>query len=93
MGFVLGGSVLWGFLYMPPEQYVAQHPADRPSPDREHKTLLEKTQDDPVAFFTLCLVAFTAVLAGSTIGLWWVTWQSGMKWTPNAGPWIAEVKV
>src|SRR3954454_8479991 len=37
------------------------------------KTFRQRTTEDPVAFFTLCLVVFTAVLAFSTIGLWLVT--------------------
>jgi hypothetical protein len=35
----------------------------------------EKAGCDPTAYFTLWLVAFTGVLAVSTIGLWIVTWQ------------------
>jgi hypothetical protein len=35
----------------------------------------EKASCDPTAYFTLWLVAFTGVLAVSTIGLWIVTWR------------------
>jgi uncharacterized membrane protein YraQ (UPF0718 family) len=35
--------------------------------------ILEKTWDDPVAFFTFVLAVFTGVLSISTIGLWIVT--------------------
>jgi hypothetical protein len=41
----------------------------------------EKTDCDPVAYFTLWLVGFTGVLAVSTIGLWIVTWRSGVRQT------------
>jgi hypothetical protein len=36
----------------------------------ECKTLWERTTSDPVAFFTLWIAIFTAVLGGSTIALW-----------------------
>jgi hypothetical protein len=36
----------------------------------------EKASCDPTAYFTLWLVAFTGVLAISTIGLWIVTWRA-----------------
>jgi hypothetical protein len=39
----------------------------------------DKAADDPVAYFTLWLVGFTGVLALSTIGLWLVTWRSGVR--------------
>jgi hypothetical protein len=39
----------------------------------------EKADCDPVAYFTLWLVGFTGVLAISTIGLWVVTWRSGVR--------------
>lgn len=39
----------------------------------------EKTRCDPVAYFTIWLVGFTGVLAASTIGLWIVTWRSGVR--------------
>jgi hypothetical protein len=46
-----------------PEPKEAQH---------AHVPFWQKTLDDPVA-------AFTAVLAVSTILLWWVTWQTGRR--------------
>jgi hypothetical protein len=38
-----------------------------------HKSLWERTWEDPVAFFTLWIAIFTFVLAASTIGLWIAT--------------------
>jgi hypothetical protein len=38
-----------------------------------HKSLWERTWEDPVAFFTLWIAIFTCVLAASTIGLWIAT--------------------
>jgi hypothetical protein len=38
-----------------------------------------KTSCDPTAYFTLWLVAFTGVLAVSTIGLWIVTWRASVS--------------
>ena len=39
----------------------------------------EKTSCDPTAYFTLWLVAFTGVLAVSTIGHWIVTWRASVS--------------
>src|ERR1700683_989610 len=39
----------------------------------------EKARCEPATYFTAWLVAFTGVLAVSTIGLWWVTWRSGVR--------------
>lgn len=75
MGFAFGGSFVWGVLYAPPEQYAAhsEH-ADSGSTKKEHKNdFWEKAVDDPVAYFTFWLVAFTGVLAVSTAGLWIAT--------------------
>lgn len=43
------------------------------------KSFWGRTTDDPVAFFTFWLAIFTFVLAVSTIGLWTVTWRSGIR--------------
>jgi len=51
----------------------------QPPPQPEHAfwealaIVLDKTWDDPVAFFTFVLAVFTGVLSISTIGLWIVT--------------------
>jgi hypothetical protein len=37
------------------------------------KAFRQRATEDPAAFFTLCLVFFTAILSFSTIGLWLVT--------------------
>jgi hypothetical protein len=78
MGFALGGSFLWGVLYVPPRQYAANNQqAEGASAQKEYKNgFWEKASDDPVAYFTLWLVGFTGVLAVSTIGLWIVTWRA-----------------
>ena len=80
MGFALGGSFVWGILYVPPQQYAANnHQPDNAAPQQEHENgFWEKTSDDPVAYFTLWLVGFTGVLAVSTIGLWIVTWRASV---------------
>jgi hypothetical protein len=75
LGFALGGSFVWGFLYVPPEQHAAHSEQPHGSAaQKEHKNdFWEKASDDPVAYFTLWLVAFTGVLAVSTGGLWIAT--------------------
>src|ERR1700730_12646288 len=78
MGFGLGGSFVWGVLYVPPQQHAANNQqAEGASAQKEYKHgFWEKASDDPVAYFTLWLVGFTGVLAVSTIGLWIVTWRA-----------------
>jgi hypothetical protein len=81
MGFFLGGSLVWGIMYVPPQQHTADNnqASDHP-PEKVHKGgFWEKTIDDPVAYFTLWLVGFTGVLAVSTIGLWIVTWRASVS--------------
>jgi hypothetical protein len=64
-----------------------QHKPDSSNPERKRyeafwerlTRIWDKTTDDPVAFFTFWLAIFTFVLAFSTIGLWVVTWRSGVK--------------
>jgi hypothetical protein len=70
--------VVLPFLYTVP-RYDRQHEnvAGKCSPEQsQHHGFWEKTDCDPVAYFTLWLVGFTGVLAVSTIGLWIVTWRS-----------------
>jgi hypothetical protein len=78
MGFALGGSIAWGIIYVPPQQYAANNQQSEGTPDqKEHKNgFWEKAADDPIAYFTVWLVGFTGVLAVSTIGLWIVTWRA-----------------
>jgi hypothetical protein len=61
MGFALGGSFTWGFLYVPPERYLIYHERSEGNPStKEHMGgFWEKASDDPVAYFTLWLVGFT----------------------------------
>jgi hypothetical protein len=81
MGFALGGSVVWGILYVPPQQNVVQNqqPGNVASQREQKDGFWEKTSNDPVAYFTLWLVGFTGVLAVSTIGLWIVTWRASVS--------------
>ena len=46
---------------------------------KSNKSLWERTTEDPTAFFTAWVAAFTCILAVSTIGLWIVTWRSSVK--------------
>jgi hypothetical protein len=56
---------------------ITSHEENREGKDG--KTFWQRTTDDPIAFFTLLLTLFTAVLAVSTIGLWIVTWRGAKK--------------
>jgi hypothetical protein len=38
-----------------------------------------KEVEQRLAVYTLWLAIFTGVLAVSTVGLWWVTWRSGLR--------------
>ncbi|WP_423414316.1 hypothetical protein RLW55_12015 [Hyphomicrobium sp. B1] len=68
--------------------FGADQPQQQPQPcaqysQEDNKRLLgetfrERLTSDPVAFFTLWLTVFTAVLAISTIGLWIVTWRASV---------------
>src|SRR5215470_11139456 len=62
---------------VPPEpQHRSQYQTDdgtRPDSLKASENLWQKTTSDPLAFFTFCLMIFTAVLAAATLGLWVVT--------------------
>jgi hypothetical protein len=58
----------------PPKVYVLEKSEAHPS-----SGFWQKVTEDPVAAFTLVLAISTIILAGSTILLWWVTWQSGLR--------------
>jgi hypothetical protein len=91
--FVLFGCLLAGFSLTVWNASRFQHQTKIPThtiratalaPQKNEKTeadkpFWEKTTTDPVAYFTLWLVAFTGVLAVSTIGLWGATWYIGAK--------------
>jgi hypothetical protein len=72
---------LWIFVALPlyygPRDDSAAYKCS--SKESENYTFWEKTRCDPAAYFTIWLVGFTGVLAASTIGLWIVTWLSGVR--------------
>src|SRR5690242_16803824 len=62
------------------EDTQPRHETDTRDPKGEGgKSFWERTTDDPVAFFTLWLAIFTAVLSASTIGLWVVSLRAGRQ--------------
>jgi hypothetical protein len=71
----------WIFVALP----LIYGPRDDSAPHKcsakeiENYDFWEKTRCDPVAYFTIWLVSFTGALAISTIGLWIVTWRSGVN--------------
>ena len=74
MGFAFGGSFVWAIDY-PNSQSTYSQPnqsteAAANYQDKPNKTLWQRTTEDPTAFFTLWVAAFTFILAASTIGLW-----------------------
>lgn len=80
----IGGLIafaFWIFVALP--LYYGPHddgtPYKCPAKEDEQHGFWEKTRCDPVAYFTAWLVGFTGVLAVSTIGLWIVTWRSGVR--------------
>jgi hypothetical protein len=64
-------------LYYGPRDDTA--PAKCSSKEEKDYGFWEKTRCDPATYFTAWLVGFTGVLAISTIGLWVVTWLSGVR--------------
>ncbi len=81
---------------VPPEpQHRAQHQAEESNKHNNPnvtETFWQKTTSDPVAFFTFCLMAFTAVLAASTIGLWLVTKAASVKQSSDMSASIAVAR-
>jgi hypothetical protein len=65
---VLGLAVAWIILNGPHEEAYKCT-----TKESEYYDFWEKTRCDPVAYFTIWLVAFTGILAVSTIVLWWST--------------------
>jgi len=68
----------------PPERSNPKNPSTQTSnashnESEPHKSLWERTTEDPTAFFTAWVAVFTCVLASSTIGLWVVTWRSSVR--------------
>jgi hypothetical protein len=60
--------------------------------EQENYGFWEKARCDPVAYFTAWLVGFTGVLAFSTIGLWIVTWRSGVRQSRDMESSIKETR-
>lgn len=95
--------VAWAIIALPilhsaPSAPVPQHAAQDQHPNKcspeesKNHTFWEKTDCDPVAYFTLWLVGFTAVLAASTIGLWVVTFLASRKQSRDMRDSIAQSK-
>lgn len=79
LGFLVA-TVLWaGVLAWQSSQSPEQGARSSLTQGPDKHGFWEKAADDPVAYFTLWLVVFTGVLAASTIGLWFVTWRTGLK--------------
>jgi hypothetical protein len=77
----LAAIFVWTFavlpLYYGPRDYATTRQCS--AKEIENYSFWEKARCDPVAYFTGWLVGFTGVLAISTIGLWIVTWRSGVR--------------
>lgn len=68
----------WLFVVLPFLYGVPRHSQDQTSnrcssEEGKNYGFWEKADCDPTAYFTLWLVGFTGVLAGSTVGLWFAT--------------------
>jgi hypothetical protein len=72
IGFIAASS-------LPTQKSTRHEPKHSAATESVSSEFWEKTADDPVAYFTLWLGGFTGVLALSTIGLWLVTWRSGVR--------------
>lgn len=79
--YALIAFAFWIFVALPLYYGPRDDPAAYKCPAKENENhgFWEKARCDPVAYFTLWLVGFTGVLAVSTIGLWIVTWRSGVR--------------
>jgi hypothetical protein len=64
-------AALTGLELFPQQQPAHQEPGEPTKPDID-----PRTADDRIADYTLWLERLTGVLAVSTIGLWYVTWQT-----------------
>ena len=79
-----GYQLIFGFLvataFCAIAQYnSAQSQPQQPVSNQSNEAATSKNVEDRLAAYTLWLALFTAVLAGSTIGLWLVTWRSGIR--------------
>ncbi len=78
--FALWLFVALPFLYTVPRYAGHDEAADKcAAEENKNHGFWEKTNCDPTAYFTVWLVAFTGVLAVSTIGLWIVTWRASVS--------------
>jgi hypothetical protein len=64
--------LLIGSLFAPPSGQIRHNQPATEDKDDQRETFWQRTFNDPTAFFTLCVAAFTGVLGFSTIGLWFV---------------------
>ena len=79
LGF-LAATVVWALLSVFQPKYDAAQGQTHQAASTESKEIVPaKEVEDRLATYTLWLVIFTAVLAVSTIGLWVVTWRSGVR--------------
>jgi hypothetical protein len=74
----LTGWLLIGSLHVPPASEIRHDQATTEAASKNQKSdqresFWQRALDDPTAFFTLWVAAFTAILSLSTIGLWFVT--------------------
>ena len=70
--------LLVGSLFAPPSGKIRHNQTTAEDTDKnregdQRETFWQRTLNDPTAFFTLWVAAFTGVLGFSTIGLWFVT--------------------
>lgn len=65
-------------------------PKTRDIQQQSHPSI--KELDDRIALYTMWLVVFTAVLAISTIGVWIVTWRSGVRQSKDMAGAIAAAR-
>jgi hypothetical protein len=85
IGFLLGVAVSAFVAVMYGQNQTQDHKANQTTerdgagqqPNRE--PFWVRATNDPTAAFTGIVALFTLVLAGSTIGLWIVTWRSGVR--------------
>ena len=77
--FALWIYVALPFFYATPSRNYYEHANACSTDEGKNHGFWEKASCDPTAYFTLWLVAFTGVLAVSTIGLWIVTWRAGNR--------------
>jgi hypothetical protein len=81
--FVLGllmATVFWAvFFVIQPKNYSGNQETQTAPEQQSHQVLETDKADERLAQYTFWLTIFTGILAVSTIGLWCVTWRSGIK--------------